>query len=227
MRVVIVYAHPNAKSFCHALLSRFVDGLNDAGHETDVIDLYAERFDPVFTTHDFAFFAREDLPPEVIHTMNLRHRVETMAGGPIKRWLAKWMLRNKTEFELLKLVARHMPPDVLRYQEKVAWANAIAIVAPVFWMGFPAILKGWIDRVFTYGFAYSLNEAGWNGDVGGRIPLLMHEKALVMMTTFFSKNHYEKGFESAMRLAIDDWTFRYPGVKEVEHEYFLRCSLCQ
>lgn len=220
MRVLTVYAHPNPQSFCAALLSRFVEGLKDAGHDTDVIDLYAEDFDPVYRMKDYAFFAREDLPAEVVRTMNPRRRVEHMAGGRVRRWLAKRMMRDKSDADVLKLIARHRPKDVLPHQKRVAWAEGMAIVAPVFWMGFPAILKGWIDRVFSYGFAYSLSEAGWKGDVNGRVPLLRHHKALVMMTTFFREDHYRGGFEAAMQLSIDDWTFRYPGVQKVEHEYF-------
>jgi NAD(P)H dehydrogenase (quinone) len=130
------------------------------------------------------------------------------------------MIRDKSDADVLKLIARHRPKDVLTYQKKVAWAEGIAIIAPVFWMGFPAILKGWIDRVFSYGFAYSLSENGWKGEVNGRVPLLKHRKALVMMTTFFTEDHYGAGFEAAMQLTIDDWTFRYPGIQAVEHEYF-------
>lgn len=220
MRVLIVYAHPNPRSFCHALSLRFLEGLNQAGHETDVIDLYAEGFDPVFGMKDFAFFARDDLPADVIATLNPHRRVVDMAGGAIKRWLAKWMLRGKSDTDILKLIAKHRPTDVLAHQERVARADGLAIIAPVFWMGFPAILKGWIDRVFSYGFAYTLTEEGWKGDVNGRVPLLKHQKALIMMPTFFTKDHYGTGFEAAMQLTIDDWTFQYPGVDKAEHEYF-------
>ena len=46
MRVLTVYAHPNPRSFCHALIEQFTRGLEDAGHESEVVDLYAIKFDP-------------------------------------------------------------------------------------------------------------------------------------------------------------------------------------
>jgi NAD(P)H dehydrogenase (quinone) len=46
MRVLTVYAHPNPASFCHALLDRFTHGLTEAGHTSEVVDLYAIKFDP-------------------------------------------------------------------------------------------------------------------------------------------------------------------------------------
>lgn len=41
MNVLTVYAHPNPKSLCHAILQQFSKGLEDAGHKNDIVDLYA------------------------------------------------------------------------------------------------------------------------------------------------------------------------------------------
>jgi NAD(P)H dehydrogenase (quinone) len=63
VKVLTVYAHPNPKSLCHAILQQFTKGLEDAGHVSDVVDLYAIRFDPVFRTEDFAGYVHEGMPP--------------------------------------------------------------------------------------------------------------------------------------------------------------------
>jgi NAD(P)H dehydrogenase (quinone) len=91
-------------------------------------------------------------------------------------------------------------------------------------VGSPAILKGWIERVFTYGFAYSLTRDGWRGDIKGRIPLFMHEKALLISTTLFDEESYQTGLGEAMKRLIDDFGFRYPGIKKVELVYFYSVS---
>ncbi len=44
--------------------------------------------------------------------------------------------------------------DVLAEQAKINAADAIAFIYPVFWTEAPAMLVGWFDRVWTYGFAY-------------------------------------------------------------------------
>ena len=44
--------------------------------------------------------------------------------------------------------------DVLKEQEKINSADAIAFIYPVFWTEAPAMLVGWFDRVWSYGFAY-------------------------------------------------------------------------
>jgi NAD(P)H dehydrogenase (quinone) len=108
--------------------------------------------------------------------------------------------------------------------EKVNQAQGLAFIAPVFWLHFPAILKGWFERVFAYGDAYALTPEGWQGEVKGRVPLLHHEKALVISTTLFKEEDYKAGLEKAMATIIDEWGLRYPGVQKVEHVYFYAVS---
>ncbi|GHG75555.1 NAD(P)H-dependent oxidoreductase [Streptomyces griseocarneus] len=44
--------------------------------------------------------------------------------------------------------------DVSAEQEKVRWSDAVILQFPMWWFSMPAILKGWVDRVFTAGFGY-------------------------------------------------------------------------
>ena len=134
--------------------------------------------------------------------------------------IARRWVRDKSVRQVARLVHSKRPKDVLREQERVARADGLAFIAPVYWLGFPAILKGWVERVFTYGFAFRLTPEGWQDDIRGRIPLLQHAKALLISTTFFSEADYRKGLKDAMELVIDSWGFRFPGIKSVEHKYF-------
>jgi NAD(P)H dehydrogenase (quinone) len=109
---------------------------------------------------------------------------------------------------------------VAEQQRKVAAADALAFVAPVYFVGFPAVLKGWIERVFTLGFAFGLTPDGWRGDIGGRLPRLRHRKALLLTTTIFDERSYATGLREAMTRLIDEFALRYPGIQAVRHEYF-------
>ncbi|MFT3761549.1 MAG: NAD(P)H-dependent oxidoreductase [Pseudoxanthomonas sp.] len=51
-------------------------------------------------------------------------------------------------------------PDVASEQQKLLAADAVILQFPLWWFGMPAILKGWIDRVFAYGLAYGYKGAG-------------------------------------------------------------------
>lgn len=44
--------------------------------------------------------------------------------------------------------------DLAREQERIARADAICLVFPLFWWGMPATMKGWLDRVWCWGWAY-------------------------------------------------------------------------
>ena len=46
MRVLVVYTHPSPSSYTASVLTRVLAGLDAAGHEVDVLDLYALGFDP-------------------------------------------------------------------------------------------------------------------------------------------------------------------------------------
>lgn len=48
--------------------------------------------------------------------------------------------------------------DVVEEQQKLLWADTILFVFPIWWFNLPAILKGYIDRVFSNGFAYNYSE---------------------------------------------------------------------
>jgi len=137
-----VYAHPNPESFCHAILGRFTEGPEDAGHTSEVVDLYAIRFDPVFRVQDFASYVHESMPLEILEKMNLKRRVLDQAGGPIRRFLAARWLRDKDPRAVARLIHAHRPKDVVEQWEKLKAADGLAFIAPVFWLHFPAILKG-------------------------------------------------------------------------------------
>jgi NAD(P)H dehydrogenase (quinone) len=220
MKVLTVFAHPNPGSFCAAVLQQFTRGLADAGHASKVIDLHAIRFDPVFRTDDFANYVDERIPADVLERMDLKKYVLDAARGRFQRFVAARWLRDKSVPDVVKLIRTRRPKDVAAQQELVAWADGLAFIAPVIWMGFPAILKGWFERVFTLGFAYDLRPEGWRGDLAGRVPLLRHQKALIISTTLFEAAAYQGAIGTAMKTLMDDFALRYPGVKNVEHVYF-------
>ena len=218
MKVLTVYANPNPGSFCHAILEQFSKGLKDAGHRNEVVDLYAIHFNPVLNLWDYASWIHETTPMEYLRAM-----IQSSTNRFIWFFAEKW-LYNRNISDIVKLARPFRPRDVLKQQKKVAEAEALVIIAPVWFVGFPAILKGWIERVFTYGFAFSFTSDGWKGEMGGRVPLFKHQKALIISTTMFNEKAYQGGIGQAMKKLMDDFGFRYPGIKNVEHVYFYSVS---
>ena len=220
MKVLTVFAHPGSKSFCHAVLDRFDAGLRDAGHTNEIVDLYAIGFDPVLRPRDTPSWLTETIPDDMLDRLRLRESLLEETRGPLRRFALKRLIGDRDARGIIRLLReRYQAPDVLEQQRKVAQAEALAFVAPVHFLSFPAILKGWLDRVWTPGFAYNLTAEAWRGDINGRQPKLTHKKALIIQTTIFNKCAYDAGLRDAMRIVIDEFTLTYPGIQSVEHEY--------
>jgi NAD(P)H dehydrogenase (quinone) len=221
MRILTIYAHHNPRSFCHAILVSFSAGLKDAGHSNEVIDLHAIGFDPVFRNHDGPNWIDDSVPDDVLDHIDVERSLLEAARTPMQRWLVKRWIGGRDAREIIrKIRARGGPSDVAAQQAKVARADALAFISPVYFVGFPAILKGWIERVFTLGFAFALKPEAWRGDVSGRLPLLKHKKALIINTTIWDERSYDDGLRAAMKKLIDEYSLIFPGVETVEHVYF-------
>ena len=75
-----------------------------------------------------------------------------------------------------EMTARDHPlPD---HAADLAWAQAMVFVYPTWWYGLPAMLKGWLERVFTPGVAFEVNRQG-----GAIIPLLAQIRRVAIVTT--------------------------------------------
>jgi NAD(P)H dehydrogenase (quinone) len=68
-------------------------------------------------------------------------------------------------------------PALAQHIAHLRWAEAIVFVYPTWWYGLPAMLKGWLDRVWAKDVAFAL-------DPGGRItPLMGHIRKIAVVTT--------------------------------------------
>lgn len=113
MRVLVVVSHPRKDSLTFKVAERFVQGLSEAGHEYEVLDLHGIGFDPILKGVDEPVLsaAEQSFSPEI-------------------------------EMEIRRMKEH----------------DALAFIFPVWWWNLPAMLKGYIDRVWNNGFAYGSNK---------------------------------------------------------------------
>ncbi len=81
--------------------------------------------------------------------------------------------------------------DIALEQEKLLWADAVILQFPLWWYSMPAILKGWVERVYAYGFAYGVGEhsdSRW-GDRFGE-GAMAGKRAMLILTTGGWEPHY-------------------------------------
>lgn len=108
--------------------------------------------------------------------------------------------------------------DVKREQDFISWADHITFIYPIWWTGMPAILKGYIDRVMSYGFAYRYDQGVQKG-------LLKGKQTVIVNTQGKSHNEYEStGMDKALLLTSDDGIFTYCGLIVNRHFFFEKAN---
>jgi NAD(P)H dehydrogenase (quinone) len=166
MKYLIIYAHPNPKSFNHAILERLQKTLKDAGRSYEVRDLYALKFNPALS----------------------RKELELMPQGKA-------------------------PKEIKEEQQHIKDADVVVFIYPIWWSAMPAILKGYIDRVFSEGFAFAIDGDRLKGLLGGK-------KAIVINTTGAPRDVLVgAGGEDAMRAMVDHAILEFCEMEVVAHKY--------
>jgi NAD(P)H dehydrogenase (quinone) len=100
MQVLTIYTHPDRRSFCHGVLERFTAGLHDGGHTSEVVDLYAIKFDPVSRSRDVASYIDRKLPEDLLERAGLRRHVLDSWRWPGQRWLVERAVRGKSQADI-------------------------------------------------------------------------------------------------------------------------------
>ena len=106
--------------------------------------------------------------------------------------------------------------DVQAEMDKLLWADVLILQFPLWWFTMPAILKGWVDRVFACGFAYGVGEHSerrW-GDRYGE-GTLAGKRAMLVVTAGGWKEHYSargiNGPIDDLLFPINHGILYYPG----------------
>lgn len=107
---------------------------------------------------------------------------------------------------------------IRREQEYITWAEAVTFIYPIWWTGMPAILKGYIDRVFSYGFAYRYDKGVQKGLLAGKAAYIINSHGK-------SKIEYQEiGMDNALKLTSDKGIYTYCGFDVKRHFFFDRAD---
>lgn len=100
------------------------------------------------------------------------------------------------------------PSDVAREQRRLDAVDHVVLVFPVYWWSVPALLKGWIDRVFIAGWAFDVDPAG-----GTRRNLDRLTVHLVAVAGDAAGTYERHGYEQALRTQIEHGVVDYVGAR--------------
>lgn len=110
--------------------------------------------------------------------------------------------RKRTELE----------PDLLNAQELIKWADHIVWVYPVWWGSYPALMKGFIDRVMLPGFAFKKREGSlmWDHYLTGKSARLIYT---MDQPTWF----YRWINSRPSTMAMKKLTLNFIGIKRIKY----------
>lgn len=104
-----------------------------------------------------------------------------------------------------------LEPDLLDAQEKINWAEHLVWIYPVWWGSIPALLKGFIDRVFLPGFAFKKRENSLWWD-----KLLKNKSARIISTLDQPAWYYWLMYRQPSHYAMKKLTLEFCGISPVK-----------
>lgn len=106
------------------------------------------------------------------------------------------------------------PADVVKEQARIERCDVLCLAFPLFWYGMPAMTKGWIDRVWTYGWAYD--------QVGAAFPALLRDRVGVLLVPAGANpdGWKQDGLDAAMRQIWGPGTLACFGVRDLRIHFF-------
>ncbi|MFK3774257.1 NAD(P)H-dependent oxidoreductase [Pseudomonas sp. NPDC089406] len=107
------------------------------------------------------------------------------------------------------------PADVLAEQVRIDRADTLVLVYPIYWWSLPALLKGWVERVFSNGWAF---EYAADGTTTKRLHGMTAH--LVGVAGADAGTFERHGYAEAMRVQIEHGIFDYCGAQVLSSTLF-------
>ncbi|KNF07191.1 putative NADPH-quinone reductase [Gottschalkia purinilytica] len=106
-----------------------------------------------------------------------------------------------------------LPDEIRKEQDYINWADVITFIFPIWW-GIPSILKGYIDRVFAYDFAYTYTESGSKGLLEGKKVFLFNPMGSL------NETYENNGMDKALETTINKGIFEFSAMEVVDRKLF-------
>lgn len=105
-----------------------------------------------------------------------------------------------------------LPAGIREEQLRIERADLILLTFPVYWWSVPALLKGWIDRVFTKGWAFETKD--------GQSALAGKAFRLIATAGAGASLYQRRGYRSALTTQLEEGILRFSGVSDIATHLF-------
>lgn len=112
-------------------------------------------------------------------------------------------------------IPTELEPDLIKMQELILAANHLVFVFPVWWGTYPALLKGFIDRVFLPGFAFKYKPGSllWEKKLTGKTATIL---ATMDTPIWYSRLVYKSPAINSLKKGV----LEFCGIKPVDEKIF-------
>lgn len=152
---------------------------------------------------------------------SFNHALLELVTGELKKRGAEYKVRDLYAMgwdprlsgeDFRQMIGGSVPGDIREEQQEVNWAGTLFFIFPIWWYSMPAILKGWIDRVFSMGFAYRTTEKGMEGLITGK-------KAVIITTSGATREiAAETGQDQSLKSSVINGIMGFCGITDVVHK---------
>jgi NAD(P)H dehydrogenase (quinone) len=127
-------------------------------------------------------------------------------------------LLSLEEWKRYESQAGETPEDVKTEQAEIQWANHLILIYPTWWWSPPAMMKGYLDRIFTPVFAFEADVAGIRGK-------LQDKKVSIIQTTGAEESFIkENGMDESVRKLMGIGIFGFCGMQVANHQFLMGIS---
>jgi NAD(P)H dehydrogenase (quinone) len=117
--------------------------------------------------------------------------------------------------------AKPLEPVLEQSLENLEWCSHFVLAFPLWWGGFPAKLKGWIDRVFVNGRTFTTDKTT---SMGLPAPLLKGRSARVIITSDTPRSFLWFAYGDAILRQLKGQILGFCGFKPVKFTFFSPAS---
>lgn len=138
----------------------------------------------------------------------------SFANGADIRYVAIGALNFNPNLQFGYRQRMDLEPDLVKALEDIQWSQHQVWIHPLWWVGMPAIMKGFIDRLFLPGLAF---KSAKNGIITG----LLRSKTARIITTSgdLSLDTYEEIYHSCGLVQLEKGILKYCGVSSIQSTF--------
>ncbi|WP_250254668.1 NAD(P)H-dependent oxidoreductase [Chryseobacterium sp. Marseille-Q3244] len=137
-----------------------------------------------------------------------------ITSGAEVRYIAIGKLNFNPNLQFGYQQRMELEPDLVKALEDIQWSEHQVWIHPVWWLGMPAVMKGFFDRAFLPGIVFKTNKKGSSEG-------LLNAKSARIITTAgdLSLKAYKEEYQSSGLIQLKKGILEYCGISSIQDDF--------